>query len=196
MSLRVNCAEVLENLDAWIDGDVEESVAAVFEEHVSDCQDCQVARRFAEEIRVELRGMPEFSPPGRVLAAVAEATRPTLTERISRVLGWVVLRPVPTAVSLVAMVALLLVIVPRGERQTEQFSEMEIRRATAETRLALAYVSDAAQRAERGVRQKVLEERGFRAAVRGISRTLSWAGDMGVAQPTIPASPTNTSKGS
>jgi len=196
MSLQVNCAEVLDNLDAWIDGDVEGSEAAVFEEHVRDCRDCRAAHRFAGEIRAELRSMPEFNPPRRVLAAVEEATRPTVMERIHRLLGWIVLRPVPAAVSLAAVIALLLVIVPRGERRTGQFSDAEIRRATAETRLALAYISDATRRAERGVRKKVLEGPGLPATVRGVSRTLSWAGDRGVARPRTPLSPTDTSKGS
>jgi len=192
-----DCAEVFDRLDAWVDGDLEASEASRMQAHVEGCSGCREEHRFAEEIRAELRGMPELDPPERVLAAVQEAAGPTASERLNGVLGWLTLRPAQAAVGVAAVAILLLAIVPRSERSQPQYTDREIRRATAETRLALAYVGNAARRAERGVRKKVLEEREFAATVRGISRTLSWAGETGVAQPTtVPASPTNTSKGS
>jgi len=194
--MKTDCAEFLDLLDAWIDGDLEVSEASRLQTHFDGCSSCREEHQFAEEIRAELRGMPEFRPPERVLAAVREATNPTANERASGVPGWLTLRPVPAAIAVAAVAVLLFVVVPRGERPGAHYTEREIRRATAETRLALAYVSDATRRAERGVRKKVLEEREFPATVRGISRTLSWAGETGAAQPTAPPSPTNTSKGS
>lgn len=191
-----NCATVLDRLEAWIDGELEESEAALFRAHVEGCSGCREEYRYAEEIRAELRGMPEFSAPERVLAAVREAAGPTAGERLSGVFSWLVSRPVPAAIAVAAIVVLLFVVIPKNDRPGAHYTDRQVRRAAAETRLALAYVSDAARRAERGVRKKVLEERNFPATVRGVSRTLSWAGETGVAQPTIPASPTNTSKGS
>jgi len=190
------CVEVLDRLDAWIDGDLEASEASRLQAHVERCSDCRKEYQLADEIRAELRGMPEFDAPERVLAAVREASRPTVSERLGGRLGWLTLRPVPAAIAVAAVAVLLFVIVPWGERPGAHYSDREIRRATAETRLALAYVGDAARRAERGVRRKVLEEREFPATVREISRTLSWAGETGAARPTAPTSPTNTPKGS
>ncbi len=191
-----DCSEFLDRLDLWIDGDLEASEGSRLQAHVEGCSGCREELRFAKEIRAEMGGMPEFDAPERVLAAVYEATKPTVGERLSSTLGWLTQRPLRAVVAVAAVAVLLFVVVPRGEGPGAHYTESEIRRATAETRLALAYVSSAARRAERGVRKKVLEEREFPATMREISRTLSWAGETGVAQPTVPASPTNTSKGS
>lgn len=191
-----DCDEFLDRLDPWIDGDVEAGEASRLRAHVDGCSGCREELRFAEEVRSELRGMPEFDAPERVLAGIREATRPTVGDRLGGSLGWLTQRPMRAAVGVAAVAVLLFVVVPRGDGPEAHYTESEIRRATAETRLALSYVSNAARRAEQGVRKKVLEEREFPATVREISRTLSWAGETGAVQPTVSASPTNTSKGS
>jgi anti-sigma factor (TIGR02949 family) len=191
-----DCVDVLGRLEAWIDGELEASDAAGMKVHISGCSSCREEYQMAEAIRAELRGMPEIEPPQRVLSAVREKARPAAQEKPGGVLGRVTRRPVPAAIAIAAAAILLVVVVPRGDRSEAQYTDLEIRRAAAETRIALAYVGDAARRAEREVRKKVLENRDFPATVRGVSRTLSWAGETGAAQPEVSPSPTNTSKGS
>ncbi len=190
-----DCVDVLDRLDAWIDGDLEASEAARVKAHVDGCSGCREERQSAEEIRAELRGMPELDPPERVLALVRNR-RPIAKKWPGAFNFPLTLRPVQAAIAMAAAAILLAVAVPWGGRSGSPYTDLEIRRAQAETRLALAYVGDAARRAERGVRKKVLDERDFPATVREISRTLSWAGETGAAQPTVSPSPTNTSKGS
>ena len=79
MSQRVDlerCAEFRDRLDAWIDGDLDETQAAAMRAHVDGCESCRRERQLAEEVVAELRAMPEFELPERVKEAVGWRTRP------------------------------------------------------------------------------------------------------------------------
>ena len=105
-----------------------------------------------------------------------------MSERLRRVLNSVVLRPVPAAVAAAAVVAVL-VIQPWGAPTEGDFSESEVARATAETKLALAYVGGVTRRARSEVRARVIEGEPMAMTVRRISNSMKWTGSPGSERP-------------
>ena len=191
-----DCADVLDRLDAWIDGDLDLSDARAVEAHLDSCPACQAERRLAEDGLSELRAMPEFDVPDRVLQAVHQQTRPGGVDKLLSSLSSVVSRPLPAAAALVAVVLAVALVVPWGGRDAPEFSDEEIRRVTAETRLALAYVGSITRRAELRVKQRVIDEGVAAEALRDVSRTFQMIGGMGAGAATPPATPFPTVKGS
>jgi hypothetical protein len=139
--------------------------------------------------------MPDYEPPERLLNAVAEATESTLWESFRRVLGSVALRPVPAAVA-AAAVAAVLVMQPWRSPTEVGFSESEVARATAETRLALAYVGGVSRRAQFEVRERLIGREPVATTVRRISQALEWTGSAGIQEPETNRLPREVSEGS
>ena len=191
-----DCAEVLNRLDAWIDGDLDRTEAIAVEAHFDNCPACQAERRLAEEVLAELRAMPEFPVPDRVLQAVHRANRPRWGKDALSSLPAGVRRTMPAAAALAAAVLVVVLVAPRGGRTAPEYSDEEIRRASAETRLALAYVGSITRRAELRVKKRVLDEGVAAKALRDASRTIQIIGEMGVGAATPPATPDPNVKGS
>ena len=199
MSQRVDpdrCAEILDRLDAWIDGDLEESEAAAMQAHVDGCESCRRERQQAEEVVAELRAMPEFDVPQRVLQAVHRRTRPRAMDRIHSVFEGAVRRPLPAVAALAAIVLMVVLVSPWRGQQGPQYSDEEIMRAAAETKLALAYVGSIARRAELRVKESVLDERVATKTMRSVRRSLQILGEAGSATVDPPATPQPKLKGS
>ena len=74
---RGRCAEILELLDAWIDGDLDEVEAAAVRAHVDECGSCHEELKLAETVVAELRALPELDVPEGVLQTVRSKTQPT-----------------------------------------------------------------------------------------------------------------------
>ena len=189
------CDRVLDLIEPWIDGELETGPSLSVTAHLDSCSSCSAELRLAEEIRSGLRAMPDYEPPERILNAVAEATESTLWERFRRVLGSVVLRPVPAAVAAVAVVAVLVIQPWRAPTQAG-FSESEVARATAETKLALAYVGGVTRRAQSEVRERLIEGEPVAMTMRRISQALEWTGSAGLKEPEINRLPREVSEGS
>jgi len=145
---------------------------------------------------VELRALPEFDLPERVLQAVREKTRPTLAQRLRSFFDDLVSRPVPALAAVAAVVLVVLVLSPSPRPTEPEYTDQEVARAVAETRLALAYVGSIAQRAELRVKERVLNEGAAAQTVRGVRRSLRVIGEAGVATADLPATPRAQVKGS
>jgi anti-sigma factor RsiW len=190
------CVDVLERLDAWIDGDLDAAEAAAVEAHIDHCESCQAEQQLAEAVVAELRSMPDFDIPKSVMQTVRERTRPTLVERFQVFLEDFRIRPVP-ALAAAAAVALMIFVVSPWRRPTEpQYTDQEIARAVAETRLALAYVGSVARRAELRVKERVLNKGVAAQTVRGVRRSLQVIGEAGAATADPLATPQTQLKGS
>ncbi len=190
------CSDILDRLDAWIDGDLGESEAALVEAHIDRCASCRAARQVAEEVAVELRSLPDFKVPERVLRAVRTRVRPTLWERLKTFLDGSMQRPV-TAVTILAVVVLVVVAVsPWRDRSVPRYTDQEIARATEETKLALAYVGSITRRAELRVKEKIFDDGVAAQTVSGVRRSLRIIGGVAAATADTPATPLPNVKGS
>jgi anti-sigma factor RsiW len=175
--MQVTCSEVLDLLDAWIDGDLEPAEAGVLEAHVERCTACEAERRLAEEIRATLRGLPELELPDRVMKVVRAETAPTIGERVRGLLDTIGARPVPAVAAVAAIVLFIFAVVPLRQSETPpRYSAEEVERAAEETKLALAYVGGIARYAERQARHKVLSDDAVSGTLREISRSIEWTG--------------------
>ena len=200
MSRRVegmSCAEVQDRIEAWIDDDLEPAETGVLEAHVDRCATCEVARRLADEIRAELRGLPELDPPDRVIKVVRDATAPTISERARGLVDAIFARPVPAVAAVAAIVLFMLVVVPLRQSETPpRYSAEEVERAAEETKLALAYVGAIARYAERQARHKVLSDDAVSGTLREISRSIKWTGAAVSSAPATTKLPTRINEGS
>jgi len=190
------CAEVLDWLDAWIDGDLDDARAASVKAHVDRCDSCRAEWQLAETVVSELRALPEFDIPERVLRTIRKKTVPPLEERLRAFLADTVFRRLPALAALAAVVLLVLVLSPWRPPAEPQYADEEVARAAAETRLALAYVGNIAQRAELRVKQRVFEQGVAAQTARGFQRSLKFIGEAGVASADLPATPPPQVKGS
>lgn len=191
-----SCADVLDRLEAWIDGDLENGEAAAVKAHIDRCESCRAELQLAEAVVVELRALPEFDAPERVLRAVRNETRVTLAEKLRVFFGNVVIRPAPAIAAAAAVVLVVLVLSPSPRPTEPEYTDQEVARAVAETRLALAYVGSVAQRAELRVKKRVLNEGAAAQTVRGVRRSLRVIGEAGAATADLPATPRPQVKGS
>jgi len=190
------CADVLERLDAWIDGDLDDAEAAAVKAHVDQCESCQAEQQLAETVAAELRALPEFDVPERVMQTVREKTLSTFAERLRAFFDDFVSRPVPALAAVAAVVLIFLVLSPWSRPTEPQYTDQEVARAAAETRLALAYVGSIAQRAELRVKERVLDQGAAAQTVRGVRRSLHVIGEAGAATADLPATPRPQVKGS
>jgi len=190
------CADVLERLDAWIDGDLDDAEAAAVEEHVDRCESCQAEQQLAMAVVAELRSMPEFDVPARVMKTVKRETLPTLVERFRAFFEDHRIRPAPAFAVIAAVILIVLVVTPWRRPAEPQYTDQEIARAVADTRLALAYVGSIAQRAEVRVKERILDEGVAAQTVRGVRRSLQVIGEVGAATADQPATPRPQVKGS
>lgn len=200
MSQRIEpgrCAEILDRLDAWIDGDLDETQAAAMQAHLDGCESCRHERQLAEEVLAELRAMPEFEIPERVLDAVHRKTRPAVVvEKLHSIIQGAVRRPLPAMASVAAVLLLVVLISPWDRKSTPEYSDQEISRAAAELRLAFAYVGDITRRAEERVKERVIDESFAAQTMRGVSRSLRIIGGVGTTLTGPAATPQPTVKGS
>ena len=190
----LSCAVVVGLLDEWIDGEVAGTDSVAIEAHLEQCASCAEERLLAERVRDGLRAFPELDAPPRVLDAVRSATHPRLTERLRLLSVRLTSRPVPAIAAAAATVLLVLAVQPWGDRSSPQYTDEEIRRAVAETKIALAYVGKISHRAGSKVRH-VIDEKAVSTAVRGVSRSIQWTGGAVGGMPASP-SPAENGEGS
>ena len=190
------CPAVLERLDAWIDGDLNGDDAAAVKVHVDQCELCRAEQQLAEAVVAELHSMPEFDVPERVMQTVRKETRPTPVERFRAFVEDHRIQPVPVFAVFAAVVLMVLVFSPWRRTAEPQYTDQEIARAVAETRLAIAYVGNVAQRAELRVKARVLDHGAAAQTVRRVRRSLQIIGEAGAASADLPATPRPGVKGS
>jgi len=150
----MTCAEVTRRIEAFSDGDLEETTVRGIRRHLDVCPTCAEQVELARTLTAELRSMPKLDPPAGLLDDVRSAAgipgsprAVTGPDRRSR--RWLAV----AAAFAIAIAGALLV-----HQQHHRTAEAEALRAAAEVRLALACFGDITRRADRSARRQVIDE--------------------------------------
>ena len=178
------CERTRAQIDAYLDDDLEAGERAGVESHCAGCDACASELELAVRIRDELRGLPVFEAPARVIeAASREATAsnvvplPSRPARRRRVMAVV-------AAGIVAVAALSVWFgVARRSPREPGYSDAEIRRASAEVALAFGYIDEYGDQAAVLVRDDVLQQR----VMPRIERALEASGEAAIHDALIPS---------
>jgi anti-sigma factor (TIGR02949 family) len=166
----LRCEEALELLEPYLDGDLSPAGASRLRAHLERCPSCAAELDLAAKIQRELRALPELDCPPEVLERVLRAGRGEVVpfQPRTRAAG---LR-IAAAAALVALTvgggALFLYL----QRPSSQPTPEQIAQATAEAKLALAYIGKTTRRASLDLRDDVLQKRLVLPATRSVSRSL------------------------
>jgi anti-sigma factor (TIGR02949 family) len=157
------CADVLELLEAHLDGDLSRDEAAAVSAHIKGCAGCAREEALADAVRAQLRELPEFDTPPRLRAAVRWAVGREAPASRRR------LRPLLAAAAAVTLAIAIGAVWWQRSQTRPSLDDPEIARATAEARYALALVGEVGRRA---AIEELLGERVVSPTVRGIVRSL------------------------
>lgn len=175
LSRHMVCDQVVDLIEAWIDGDLSDGEAEEMRRHVGGCPECRAEHQSAEEVRAALRRLPSFEAPAPLLDAVRSST--TGRAGSPPLMGWRsprVARAVAGVAAIAVVVLLAGVILPRRQASPARPTATELARVTAETRLALAYLGDVVRRAESRAKARVIEDRAVLATITEVSSSLKW----------------------
>jgi anti-sigma factor (TIGR02949 family) len=164
----LSCAEALDLLEPYLDGDLPPGEADRVRRHLDGCPACAEELSLAARIQSELRALPRPDCPPEVIERVRRAGRGEVVPFPSRERAprW----RIAAAAALVTLAVgggSLFVHLQRVQRQQEQVAE-----ATREARLALAYFGKVTRKAGLDVRDEVLEKRLVIPVARSVSRSL------------------------
>jgi len=167
----LSCAEALDLLEPYLDGDLTQGEADRVRRHLDACPACAAELSLAARIQSELRALPQPDCPPEVIERVRRAGRGEVVPFPSRERAprW----RIAAAAALIALGAgggSLFVHLQHIRQQQEQVAE-----ATREARLALAYFGKVTRRAGLDVRDEVLEKRLVIPVARSVSRSLGQA---------------------
>lgn len=179
-----HCEEALAGIEPYLDGDLPEDEADRLRGHLAGCPACAAELELATRIQSELRSLPQLDCPPEVLERVrregrADRARVVPFEprrRVSRFLG-------PRLAAAAAVLALAVgggALFLQVQQPPDQPSPEEIAQATAEAKLALAYLGKATRRASLDLQEEVLAKRLVVPATRGVSRSLGEIPDLPV----------------
>ncbi|HKI05429.1 MAG TPA: zf-HC2 domain-containing protein [Thermoanaerobaculia bacterium] len=163
------CEEALDLLEPYVDGDLPADETARLLSHLERCAPCAAELELAARIQRELRALPELDCPPEVLERVQRAGRGEVVPFVPR--------PRSMGLRIAAAAAMLILALGGGalffqSQRPRQPSPEEIAQATAEAKLALAYIGRATRRAGQGLRDDVFQKRLIAPATRGASRSL------------------------
>ena len=167
------CAQVQQDLETYLDGELSRVRAHQIEAHLSECSACLAPVHLAKEIQNELRTMPEMDAPAAVIQTIFDQT--VRSEKPKRSLSDLLNRwPRPVWATLVAASLVLVVALAVMNRGTtpDQPDEAAIAQAAAEARFALAQVGLATRKAGLAVRNKTLQDQIVTPTKRSLSRAL------------------------
>ena len=134
----LRCEEVLDVLEAYVDGDLPTAEEIRVRAHLGSCSSCTAELALAQAIQRELRALPVPDCPPEVLRKVAPFTRPE--RRTARPF-----RSALAAAMLAAAVGTSVFFLPPFRNQEPD--PEEVARATEEARYALAYIGQVSRRA-------------------------------------------------
>ncbi|MEE4273091.1 MAG: zf-HC2 domain-containing protein [Thermoanaerobaculales bacterium] len=151
----MTCDDVTRRIEAYTDGDLDESTVRDIRRHLDACADCAEQLDLARTLTAELRAMPKLDPPAGLLDDVrAAAGIPGSPRSVAghnrRFRPWLAV----AAAFAIAIAGALL-----AHHQHQRTAKAEALRAAAEVRLALACVGDITRRADRSARRQVISER-------------------------------------
>lgn len=159
-----SCGEVTEILEAFLDGDLPAAEAERVRAHLERCPSCAAELDLAAAIQRELRALPQLDCPPEVMERVRRAGRAEIVP-LRRTPAWAALAAAVLALT-VGGAALVL------QQFQQRPSPDEVARATAEARLALAYVGQASRRAGLDLRDEVFRKRLIDPASRTLTEAL------------------------
>ena len=171
----LSCDQVLDWMEPWIDGELDDALAREMRRHLDQCPECQAECHAAEDVKTQLRGLVEFDLPRKVADAVRSKT--VGDPRSVWMADWMPrggLRSVAAAAAIGVVVFLVGVIAPRRQAPPLQPNVEDVESVAAETRLALAYLGDVARRAEEKAAARVIEGRAVVATMNDMSSSLKW----------------------
>lgn len=174
LSRNIGCREVVEHLEAWVDGDVQNALADDMNRHIQSCPRCRTEYELAEQVRSGLRRLPTFDLPPEVLHQVGLKTAGASGS--SRAGGWfppVVFRPAAAAAAVGSMALVVGVVVTQMRAPEPQPTAAEVETVSAQTRLALECLGDVIRRAEAGVAARIVDERAVASTIGNITKNLS-----------------------
>ncbi len=171
-----SCEAALEQLEAFVDGDLAAVEAAVVEAHLSGCGDCTAEHALALAVRRELRAFPELDAPSAVLAEISRGAERARFRRRVRV--WQ--RPVRTRAVAAVFAALVIGaglwwgrLLQAPVEHPPLADAAAVAQATEEARYALAYLTRVHRRAGLKLRDDLFVERVARPSARSLARSLS-----------------------
>ncbi len=187
---KLNCPAVLDRLEAYVDEESSFDDAAAITEHVAGCASCAQELKRADGIAQELRSLPTLQAPEKVARNVRAATAGVWFQRIASFLSIVNARPMlSAAVSLTLMAVLVGGALWRHELRPSP-TDQAVARATAEARLALAYVGIASQKAAGDLRTELFRDRLVAPTMRGLSQSLERAAPLTLGEEPVPGAQT------
>lgn len=173
----LHCEEALDWIEPYLDGDLPEDEAGRLRGHLAGCPTCAAELQLATRIQNELRSLPQLDCPPEVMERVRREGRGVVLPFESR-------RRATMGLRLAAAAAMLALAVGGGalflqiQRPSDQPSPEQIAQATAEAKLALAYLGKATRRATVDLRDEVIAKRLVIPATRGVSRSLGEIPDL------------------
>jgi anti-sigma factor RsiW len=158
------CEDALDLIEPLLDDELEAPAAERLRNHLEGCPSCSREAAAARQLLTELRSLPEFDPPARVLerlqAATERSTLFSLANHRNRKMAWLA-----AAAALVLAVGALTI-----DRRQPDPTDAEALRAAAEVTFAIAYVGAITQRANRAIRNEVIDHRVVPVAARALAR--------------------------
>ncbi len=171
----VDCHEVMDRFDSYLDGDLDAQTAARFEHHLHSCSDCAAEHAVAERMNQALGGTALEPCPDdvfvRAVAAVTtsengQADRPPLAgKRLPGIFRWKALALAATVLVMFGLGSLPFLL----NRADDEFSAEEIAQARMEVEFALGLVSNAGRETGVFLRNDILNDE----VVQPIQRTIS-----------------------
>ncbi|MGD9252926.1 MAG: zf-HC2 domain-containing protein [Holophagae bacterium] len=184
-----DCDGVDECLEAFVDGDLSSAELQAVEAHLRRCPNCSVALKRARRVRAELRSLPSFELPDRVVRAASTSIKQKSHGRTRGATFRRWWRPAPTLAAAAAAIVLAVSLGLWRESPESGASTAEAEQLAADARLALAYVGRMTHYAERELRDRVVLGDPAVTTVRGVAQAMRWTGGAGggLALPEPPA---------
>ncbi len=177
----LHCEEALDWIEPYLDGDLPEDEAGRLRGHFDRCPACAAELALATRIQSELRSLPQLDCPPEVLERVRQEGRkdrarvvPFKPRHIIHTIG-------PRLAAAAAVLALAVgggALFLQVQKPSDQPSQEEIAQATADAKLALAYLGKATRRASTDLQEEILAKRLVVPATRGVSRSFGEIPDL------------------
>ncbi len=161
------CDAVLEQIEPFIDDELEAGSAERVRTHLENCPACAREAAAARIVLTELRSLPELDLPPGVMDQVrtvadGDTHRRHGIARSRRPMAWL---------AAAAMVVVAIGAVTFSNRQSNR-NDADALRAAAEVQLALATIGEISQRANRLIQAKVIDNRPIPQSIRGLAHSL------------------------
>ncbi len=174
----ITCRQVLDLLDPYVDGELDETVVTGITAHTDHCKNCAAELDLASEIRREFDRLPQFDTPIDLIVRAGEARPEVHLGSATVPIGWRIHRRLVaalTAAAVIAVAASVVLLRPEAPPEQPAVDSASADRTQTEAKLAFALIANATRRAENELMDGVLKERVLGRAVRGISRSFEFA---------------------